>query len=60
MKKTFTEEISIFYVAITRAKKDVFLTVNTGVNRWNYPKTTSCLLNLEGLSLIDYEWKNVI
>ena len=60
MKKAFTEEISIFYVAITRAKKDVFLTVNTGVNRWDHQKTTSCLLNLEGLSLIDYEWKNVL
>lgn len=60
MEKAFKEEISILYVAITRAKKDVFLTVNTGLNRWNHVKTTSCLLNLEGLDLVDYEWENVI
>lgn len=60
MEKAFKEEISILYVAITRAKKDVFLTVNTGLNRWNHVKTTSCLLNLEGLALVDYEWENVI
>lgn len=56
----FKEEMSIFYVAITRAKKDVFFTVNTGVNKWNYVKTISCLLNLEGLTSEDYEWENVI
>lgn len=36
MENAFKEEISVFYVAITRAKKDVFLTVNTGLNQWNY------------------------
>ena len=60
MEKAFKEEISVLYVAITRAKKDVFLTVNTGFNRWNHMKTTSCLLNLKGLDLVDYEWENVI
>lgn len=60
MESKFKEEMSIFYVAITRAKKDVFFTVNTGVNKWNYVKTISCLLNLEGLTSEDYEWENVI
>jgi len=60
MEKAFKEEISVLYVAITRAKKDVFLTVNTGLNRWNHVKTTSCLLNLEGLTLVDYEWKSIL
>lgn len=60
LKKTFKEELSILYVGITRAKKNVFFTVNTGANKWKYSKTTSCLLNLEGLTLEDYEWGNVI
>ena len=60
MEKTFKEEISVFYVAITRAKKNVFLTVNTGLNQWNYTKQTSCLIELPGLSHTDYDWENVI
>ena len=59
-KKAFKEELSILYVGITRAKKNAFFTVNTGANKWNHSKTTSCLLNLEGLILEDYEWENVI
>ena len=54
------EERRLFYVGITRAKKNAFFTVNTGANKWNHSKTTSCLLNLEGLTLEDYEWENVI
>ena len=57
---TYEQIQKIFYVAITRAKKDVFFTVNTGVNKWNYVKTISCLLNLEGLTSEDYEWENAI
>lgn len=60
LKKAFKEELSILYVGITRAKKNVFFTVNTGANKWNHSKTTSCLLNLEGLILEDYEWENAI
>lgn len=60
MEKAFKEEVSVFYVAITRAKKNVFLTVNTGLNKWNYTKQTSCLINLQGLTLADYEWDQVI
>lgn len=60
LKKAFKEELSILYVGITRAKKNAFFTVNTGANKWNHSKTTSCLLNLEGLILEDYEWENVI
>lgn len=60
LKKAFKEELSILYVGITRAKKNAFFTANTGANKWNHSKTTSCLLNLEGLTLEDYEWENVI
>lgn len=60
MEKAFKEEISVFYVAMTRAKKNVFLTVNTGLNQWNYTKQTSCLIGLQGLKQVDYEWNDVI
>lgn len=60
MEKTFKEEISIFYVAITRAKKDVFMTVNTGVNQWNYHKQTNCILNLAGITTEDYDWDIIL
>lgn len=60
MEKTFMEEISVFYVALTRAKKNVFLTVNTGLNQWNYTKQKSCLIELQGLTCVDYDWKEVI
>ena len=60
MEKTFKEEISVFYVAITRAKKNVFLTVNSGLNQWNHTKQTSCLIELQGLSPVDYNWDDVI
>ena len=60
MENAFKEEISVFYVAITRAKKDVFLTVNTGLNQWNYTKQKSCLIELQGLSYVDYVWEDVI
>ena len=43
MKTLFKEELSVFYVALTRAKKNVFFTVNTGTNR--YPKKENCFLN---------------
>ena len=59
MEKAFKEEISVLYVAVTRAKKDVFMTVNTGLNQWNYVKRTSCLLNLDGLSAIDFNWNSM-
>ena len=60
MEKSFKEEISIFYVAITRARKNVFMTVNTGVNQWNHNKRTNCLINLEGIDEEDYEWDSVL
>ena len=41
-------------------QKRMCFTVNTGANKWNHSKTTSCLLNLEGLILEDYEWENAI
>lgn len=59
MEKAFKEEISILYVALTRAKKEVFMTVNTGMNYMNYTKQTSCLLNLKGLTTEDYDWEDI-
>lgn len=60
MKKMFQEEISIFYVAVTRAKKDVFMTVNTGNNKYNYHNKTNCLINLQGITSSDYDWSTVV
>lgn len=56
MKRKFNEEISVFYVGITRAKKDVFITANTGINPNGFQNQTSCLLNLPGLTCEDYIW----
>lgn len=60
MEKAFKEEISVFYVALTRAKKDVFFTANTGKNQWGYPKKTSCIVNLPGVNVSTYNWKSII
>ena len=60
MEKAFKEEISVLYVAVTRAKKNVFLTVKTGLNQWGYAKQKSCLVELQGLSLVDYTWEDII
>ena len=59
LSKLFTDEMSVFYVAITRAKKDVFTTLNNGNNQWGYPQKTSCFLELDGLNKIDYEWNKI-
>lgn len=56
MKRKFYEEISVFYVGITRAKKDVYLTTNTGINQNGFNNQTSCLLNLPGLQCEDFAW----
>ncbi len=60
MERSFKEELNAFYVAITRAKKDVFITVNTGLNQWKHVKKTSCLINLPGLLHQDFEWDEYI
>lgn len=60
LEKSFKEELSIFYVAVTRAKKDVYMTVNTGLNRWNHYKQTNCLINLVGIREKDYDWDTVL
>lgn len=56
MEKEFKEEICVFYVGLTRAKKDIYVTANTGINRNGYYDQTSCLLNLPGLKCEEYEW----
>lgn len=56
MERKFKEELSTYYVALTRAKKDVFVTVNTGLNKWNHKKRTNCFINLPGLTHQDYQW----
>lgn len=60
MEKAFKEEISVLYVALTRAKKNVFLTYNTGLNQNNYFKQKSCLVGLKGLIAHDYDWNAVV
>lgn len=56
MKRKFKEEISVFYVGITRAKKNVYITANTGINQNGFRNQTSCLINLPGLKYEDYNW----
>lgn len=51
LQDNFEGELSLYYVAITRAKKDVFLFANTEVNRFGYPKRRSCLTRLPNLNL---------
>ena len=60
MERIFKEELSTYYVALTRAKKDVFVTVNTGLNKWSHKKKTNCFVNLPGLLQVDYQWCNYI
>lgn len=60
MKRKITEEMSAFYVALTRAKKEVFVTVNTGVNQNGYVKQTNCFINLRGLVHQDFNWDDYI
>ncbi len=59
MRKKFCEQINLLYVAITRAKKNTFFVVNTGVNQWNHPKQKSCLICLDGLIQKDYNWNEM-
>ena len=58
MKTLFKEELSVFYVALTRAKKNVFFTVNTGTNR--YPKKENCFINLPGINQLDFAWNDYV
>lgn len=60
MKRIITEEMSAFYVALTRAKKEVFVTVNTGTNQHGYVKQTNCFINLPGLLHQDFNWDDYI
>ncbi len=58
MERIFKEELSIYYVALTRAKKDVFVTVNTGLNQYGHSKKTNCFINLPGLIHKAFEWND--
>ncbi|MCH4019942.1 MAG: ATP-dependent helicase [Erysipelotrichaceae bacterium] len=60
MQKKFCEQVSLFYVAITRARKNVFFVLNTGPNKWNHNKRKSCLISLDGIVANDYKWNDVI
>lgn len=60
MKRKMSEEMSTYYVALTRAKKEVFFTVNTGLNQYGHIKKTNCLVNLPNLLHQDYEWDDHI
>lgn len=54
------DDLNLFYVAITRARKEVFLTTHGGVNQWNYVNKRSCLINLDGLNPLPFQWDEVI
>lgn len=57
MKALFKEELSVFYVGLTRAKKNVFFTTNTGVNSKGYSIKENCFINLTGIVQLDFEWE---
>lgn len=60
MKTLFREELSVLYVALTRAKKNVFFTTNTGINNYGYPKKESCFINLSGIEQLDFNWTDYV
>lgn len=60
MKSLFKDELSVLYVALTRAKKNVFFTVNTGINIYGYPKKENCFINLPGINQLDFEWNDYV
>jgi hypothetical protein len=60
MKTLFREELSVLYVALTRAKKNVFFTVNTGINTYGYPKKENCFINLPGINQLDFAWNDYV
>lgn len=59
-QKDFKDEVNVFYVGITRARKNVFVTSNTDLNRHGYTQKTSCLINLDGINKLDFDWKDVL
>lgn len=54
IEKAFLEELSVFYVAVTRAKKQVFFTASTTqlTNNGIYKKNYSCFMKLPGIEYI--------
>ena len=60
MKTLFKEELSVLYVGLTRAKKNVFFTVNTGINTYGYPKKENCFINLSGIDQLDFMWNDYV
>ncbi|WP_182201037.1 UvrD-helicase domain-containing protein [Paraliobacillus salinarum] len=54
LEKPFFEELSVLYVALTRGKKDVFLTANIGPNQHGYNKKVNCFLTLPNFKIIRY------
>lgn len=55
LKEKFLDELSVFYVAITRAKKEVYVSTNDTKNTYGYYKRNSCFLNLTNLNLLDWD-----
>lgn len=51
LKSKFEEQLSLFYVGITRAKKDVFLFANVDNNHNGFTKKRSCLTALPNLTI---------
>mgnify|MGYP001232518507 CR=1 FL=1 len=52
-EEKFLEELSIFYVAVTRAKKSVYFTASKkSVNDYGGETKLSCFLKLQGINLV--------
>ncbi|USK48020.1 ATP-dependent helicase [Bacillus sp. CMF12] len=56
LKSQFEEELSLFYVAVTRARRNIYLFANRDRNRFGHAKRASCLVRLPNLKLkTDFE-----
>lgn len=60
LKNAFEEELSLFYVAVTRARRNIYLFSNRDRNRFGYHKKVSCLVRLPNLRLkTDFEAQDI-
>ena len=54
IEKSFLEELSVYYVAVTRAKKQVYFSAsNTQLTKnGTYEKNYSCFMRLPGIEFV--------
>jgi DNA helicase-2/ATP-dependent DNA helicase PcrA len=56
MKKKFLEELSVFYVGVTRARKQIFFSASKTrlkANGTTQQANLTCMLKLPGITLVE-------